>query len=443
MQSLRSFLLVLAGLLGINAVVAGLIWAKHRTPYYRSNFFLWVTGIASFVVQGLFPSGRWMISSFGVSVFVFNLFLCDLVRQGLEVRAPWRTHVAVFAVGFSLSQLATMAKLPFWMQALPMSMGTALPLVDLLYRSLRLHGRPSSVTTRCTLFAAALFVVHQLDYAFFRLDPVLGSEMGFIPAFLAAFALSVTTPSMLLERTALENARLYHEAQRAIAARDEFLMVASHELRTPLNSLRLTVQGLSSRVLAASPDRFGNLLRLAERQTDKMARLVDLMLSFSTPEAVRKSLRFASTDLVAVAHDVVDSYREDLAQTGSVLAMAGAEHAVGLWDRAAIEKALGHVLSNAIKFGSGKPIELSIEEHHGHATCVVQDHGIGIAAERLPYIANRFERGVSARQYGGLGLGLFIVRSIVEAHGGGVEVTSTVGAGTRVSLDLPQEGPAT
>jgi signal transduction histidine kinase len=441
MNSVTSFLLAFAGLLVINALVAGLIWAHYKTPFYRSNFLVWVLGITSFVAQGLVQSQRWMITAFGVSVFVFNLMLCDLVRRVLELKAPWRLHVTVFLACLGVSQTLSVANVPFWMQALPTAVGTALPFVDLLLRSMRSSRRAGSVMARCTLFAMAFFVLYQLAYPFFRIDPRM-ARVGFVPPFLATLALSVSTPSILLERTANDNARLYQAAQRAIASRDEFLMVASHELRTPLASLRLTVQGLRSRTLAASPELLSKLLRLAERQTEKMARLVDAMLTFNGPEAMRSNLRFGSTDLVAIVHNVADALHDELTHAHSTLAIAAPDHMVGRWDRAALEQALTQVLSNAIKFGSGKPIELSLEEHAGRATCNVQDHGIGIPADRLPYVFDRFERGVSARHYGGLGLGLSIVRSIVQAHGGDVRVASAVGSGTSVRLELPQEGPS-
>jgi signal transduction histidine kinase len=440
MTSVRSFLLAFAGLIAINAIVAGLIWAKHRTPYYRTHFLVWIVGIVSFLAQGAASSPRGIITAFGITVFAFNLVLCDLVRRVLELRAPWRLHLTVFAFCFAVSQVVTSLNVPFWMQALPMALGTTLPLVDLLWRALRGPRRTSSVTARCALAAIALFVVHQLDFPFLRME-LRFAQVGFVPAFLAGLALSVTTPAILLERTADDNARLYEAAQRALVSRDEFLMVASHELRTPLASLRLTVQGLRSPVIASSPARLGHLLKLAERQTDKMARLVDAMLSWSGPDAVRKTLHLDVTDLVAVVGHVVDAFREELTQSGSTLAIDAPYHALGNWDGSALEHALTHVLSNAIKFGGGKPIELAIEQHGSSTTCTVSDHGIGIEAERLPYVFDRFERGVSARNYGGLGLGLFIVRSIVEAHGGDVRVASTVGAGTRVALELPQGGP--
>lgn len=96
-----------------------------------------------------------------------------------------------------------------------------------------------------------------------------------------------------------------------------------------------------------------------------------------------------------------------------------------------------NLLANAIKFGDGKPIEAAVELVDGRARLTVRDHGIGILPDRLPRIFERFERAVSARQYGGLGLGLYIVKSIVDALGGSVVVDSTVGEGSLFTVELP------
>lgn len=96
-----------------------------------------------------------------------------------------------------------------------------------------------------------------------------------------------------------------------------------------------------------------------------------------------------------------------------------------------------NLLSNAVKFGAGKPIEISIEQAQGRARLEVKDHGIGIAPERRERIFERFERAVSARHYGGLGLGLDICRRIVEAHGGSIRVESELGHGAKFTVELP------
>jgi signal transduction histidine kinase len=110
---------------------------------------------------------------------------------------------------------------------------------------------------------------------------------------------------------------------------------------------------------------------------------------------------------------------------------------VGQWDKHALTQVVTNLLSNAIKFGEGKPISVTVRAHQGGTTLVVMDHGIGIQPEMLDRIFKPFERGVSVRNYGGLGLGLFIVRTIVEGLGGVVRVDSKPKAGSAFTVELP------
>ena len=119
---------------------------------------------------------------------------------------------------------------------------------------------------------------------------------------------------------------------------------------------------------------------------------------------------------------------------------------MGRWDRLTLEQIVSNLLSNAIKYGSGRPIEIDVRESDGAVRVAVRDRGIGIAKEDLTRIFGRFERGVSLRHYGGLGLGLFIARQLAEAHGGTIVAQSQPGAGSTFTLMLPcqpgeQRGP--
>jgi signal transduction histidine kinase len=105
-----------------------------------------------------------------------------------------------------------------------------------------------------------------------------------------------------------------------------------------------------------------------------------------------------------------------------------------------IEQIVNNLLSNAIKYGGGQPIEMSVSRKENRAEVVVRDYGIGIAPEHVRRIFGRFERAVSSRQYGGLGLGLYISRQIAEAHGGEIQVRSELGKGSTFIIDLPLVG---
>src|SRR5699024_5951564 len=130
-------------------------------------------------------------------------------------------------------------------------------------------------------------------------------------------------------------------------------------------------------------------------------------------------------DLVALAQDVVVRFADDAARAGCELQLQADDAAVGQWDRMRVEQVLVNLLTNALKFGAGKPIEIDIDSDGREARLVVRDHGIGIADEVQEKIFQRFERAESSRTYGGLGLGLYIVQRIVAAHGGRITLAST------------------
>jgi signal transduction histidine kinase len=115
---------------------------------------------------------------------------------------------------------------------------------------------------------------------------------------------------------------------------------------------------------------------------------------------------------------------------------------VGRWDRLRVEQVLMNLLSNAFKYGSGQPIDVVVTSDGTTAKLTVTDHGIGIAAVDQRRIFDRFERASSAIHFGGLGLGLFITRQIVEALGGTIGVTSELGEGSTFTVELPLSGPA-
>lgn len=248
---------------------------------------------------------------------------------------------------------------------------------------------------------------------------------------------------LLARESAARQAAEFHarEARDAIRLRDEFLSIASHELRTPLHSLQLLVQGMLQRSLALPADGLQRSLAVADRQVRRLTTLVSTLLDVSHIPLGRVTLDLEEVDLTAVVQDIAAQFAEEAGRARSPISIRSAAHVRGRWDRARVEQILVNLLSNALKFGAGKPIEVLVEEQHDRARLVVRDAGIGIPPERLPHIFDRFERGVSARSYGGFGLGLFLVRSIVQAHGGSVNAESTFGAGSCFTVELPRAGP--
>ena len=239
---------------------------------------------------------------------------------------------------------------------------------------------------------------------------------------------------------AIDNARLYRDAQAAIRLREEFLQIASHELNTPVHGLQLAIQAMK-RSGAATADALVPSMARAERQAKRLARLIEELLDVARIEAGRMRVELEDVDLPAVVRDVTERFAEELSLAACTLELHMEEPVVGCWDRFRLEQAVTNLLSNAIKFGHGHPIEVSVRKTEGMATLVVRDHGIGIPPDRLKHIFGRFERAVSTRSYGGLGLGLYIARSIVETLGGSISAESMPGSGAAFTVELPSAGP--
>jgi PAS domain S-box-containing protein len=239
------------------------------------------------------------------------------------------------------------------------------------------------------------------------------------------------------DRLLVDERRARAGAEDAVRLRDEFLSVASHELRTPLTSLQLAIQGLARHLGADVPASARRNLTLSTRQLRRLGRLISLLLDVSRIQAGRLELDRRLIDLCEVVRECAAQLAEDFFSSGSMLTVHAPKPVIGLWDASRMEQLSINLLTNAIKFGDGKPIEVTLGEHMGMARLTVTDHGIGMPDDVQERIFERFGRGVSARHYGGLGLGLYIVRTIVEAHWGRVSVKSAVGCGATFIVELP------
>ncbi|MGZ6371302.1 MAG: PAS domain-containing protein, partial [Bdellovibrionota bacterium] len=243
--------------------------------------------------------------------------------------------------------------------------------------------------------------------------------------------------------SALDNARLFSEAQKAIQLREDFMSVASHELRTPLTPLKMQLQLLSkaiqTEVITTSPKArdLVRLLKLSEAHIQRLTRLVEDMLEVSRINAGGLRLHPEKVDLSQLVLEVVDRFRAEIVAAKCELQIQADEGIQGEWDRLRIEQVVINLLTNAIKYGAGRPIRISVTRSGDCALLTVQDFGIGIAEEDQTRIFNRFERAVSIRRFGGIGLGLYIARQGVEAHHGEIRVLSTPGQGATFIVQLP------
>jgi PAS domain S-box-containing protein len=243
----------------------------------------------------------------------------------------------------------------------------------------------------------------------------------------------------LASRAALsvENAKLYRKAREALKARDEFLTIAAHEIRGPITSIHLAVQGLQ--LGKASTEAMTKLFEIIEHEDRKLRRFVDELIDLDKIQSGQMYFNFEDVDLGEVVHEAASTLGSDLARSGSALSITTEGRPAGQWDKYGLAQVATNLLSNAIKFGEGKPITVTVREDEGRTTLAVKDQGIGMHSEMLGRIFNPFERGVSVRNYGGLGLGLYIVRTIVEGLGGVVQVESKPKEGSTFTVELRNE----
>jgi signal transduction histidine kinase len=228
------------------------------------------------------------------------------------------------------------------------------------------------------------------------------------------------------------------DAEDAVRMRDEFLAIASHELRTPLTPLRLQLQ-VMLRHLRQGRSGIPEVQSAAEsalRQTERLTALVDDLLQVSRISMGRLTLHLETMDLADAAREVLERHQPDARGAGCVLSLQ-AQPVVGRFDRLRVDEVLTNLIVNAIKYGAGKPVEVVVERENGTARLIVRDRGIGISSQDQMRIFDRFERAVSVRSYGGLGLGLYIVKQIVAAHGGNIDVRSAPGEGATFTVELP------
>lgn len=244
---------------------------------------------------------------------------------------------------------------------------------------------------------------------------------------------------------AMENVQLYEELQKQIAetreaarVREEFVTVAAHELKTPLAALLLQVESLEPLVAAPNDPKF--VLYRATRATASVRRLVALVdgiLDVWRVEHDRIELEVDSFDLAETVREVVERLFPASRRAGSTIDIFAPRPVHGVWDRVRIERVLMHLLSNAIKYGRGKPIRIDVEARGDRAHLEVRDEGVGIAPEVAGKIFERFGRVGPVTSYGGLGLGLYLSRRIVEAHGGNILFHSRPNEGSTFVVELP------
>jgi PAS domain S-box-containing protein len=234
------------------------------------------------------------------------------------------------------------------------------------------------------------------------------------------------------------------QLENAIRARDEFISIVSHELRTPVTSLKLQAQTALRQLGKNDPGAFNEkttkFVSSAGRQLDRLAKLIDDMLDVSRISMAQLTIDMEPIDLGEVMRDVVERFEEQAKAAGSKIEVSSDGEVRVQGDRLRLEQVLNNLITNALKYGLGTPIDIYLREAGGKAILSVQDHGMGIASDDHARIFERFERAVSANSISGMGIGLFVSQKIIEAHRGTITVESETGKGSLFTVTLPALG---
>ncbi|HEY9224162.1 MAG TPA: hybrid sensor histidine kinase/response regulator [Variovorax sp.] len=237
------------------------------------------------------------------------------------------------------------------------------------------------------------------------------------------------------------------DLERAVRMRDDFMSMVSHELRTPLNTLYLETQvrklHLGKGNLAPfAAEKLPAMIERDQRQIQNMVRLIDDLLDVSRLRSGSLSIRPKPVDLAALARRVVESLVNQAEAAGSTLDVEASQAIDGVWDEFRIEQVLTNLITNALRYGRGSPVAVAVTRSGDHAVMTVRDQGIGIAPEDHGRIFEQFERTDDSRKHAaGLGLGLYITREIVHAHGGEIMLESAPGEGALFRVTLPLHAP--
>lgn len=262
----------------------------------------------------------------------------------------------------------------------------------------------------------------------------------FVVFLIFVFSTIILKSGLTLEVSWQERVTAEKALQDAVNTRDDFMSVASHELKTPLTSLKIQNQ-IFQKLLQKEIVEVASLQKYSghiDRQVTRVARLVDSMMDLTRIRSGQIALNPELIDICALIEDVAYRFRDEVQMTGDLnVEVHVCDPVVGMWDALKIEQVALNLLSNAVRYGDGKPITIDVDSSEGKVTISVTDQGRGISAEDQQKIFKRFERAVHHNYVSGLGLGLYITKQIVELHRGQIEVTSVPGKGSTFTVTLP------
>jgi signal transduction histidine kinase len=397
-------------------------------------------GLVAAALMGLHPSDSypafwsvWWVGDAMGDLLVAPL-ICAWARPiRLSRRAGRWIEAVLLAAALTLVSMVVFRRL-FNIRAVELVRGTYAIVPLLIWAALRFDQRG---TTAALLYVAIMAVTAKASAGIAIAPRTSHEQLLMVQCYMAVTAVSILTLGAALT-----------ERRAAIAARDEFISIASHELKTPLTALKLRLESATrtgSKPGTPEPDpevRLTRAIVAANTTTDRLVSLVDNLLDVSRVHAARLVLHLEPVLLGDLLAEVVARLREQAAEVGSTIELQMHEKIVGIWDRSRMEQVVTNLLTNAIKYGHGRPIAVVARTVGGRLHLRVRDSGMGISRSDQSRIFRAFERVATTGRVGGLGLGLYIGQQIAEAHGGSLAVESAPGRGATFTLDLPL-GPVT
>lgn len=289
-------------------------------------------------------------------------------------------------------------------------------------------------------YAIANRSIYEFEY---RVIPQPGDERWVFSRGRCTFALNSNDPirfaGVVYDIT--EKKQKDKELASAIKARNDFFTIASHELKTPLTCLQLQIQVMQWQMKQLSNEAYANeLLDSLKKQEDnllRISRIVDNILDDSKISEGRLTLQLRRFDLSEMATEVIEQVKLT-ALLGNINIQFSAQNPVeGDWDRFRLEQVLLNLIMNAIRYGEKKSVRVEVSILGNDALMTVKDEGMGIRSEDHERIFQRFERANPEKEINGMGLGLFISKNIVSAHGGEIRLVSESGKGSEFTVILP------
>lgn len=290
--------------------------------------------------------------------------------------------------------------------------------VDFLHKPLDIHAVKSKVNVFVELYRQSKAMKHQVE----------------------ALEQSRREQETLLAQLKVTQRELEH----AVRMRDDFMSIVSHEVRTPLNGLILETQLRKMHLArdnaaAFTMDKMQAMVDRDERQIQSLIRLIEDMLDVSRIRTGKLSIRTSTFDLSQTVANLLESFAAQISAAQSQVNFTVCQSVIGQWDEFRIEQVVSNLLTNALRYGARKPVEVSVYVEGENAIIDVRDQGIGISEENQQRIFHQFERIAGSDVVSGLGLGLFISEQIIAAHNGSIRVHSTLGEGALFRVSLPLE----